>query len=214
MIEENDLNRSENENQPIGHKQSLGTGQKIAVFSLAVFAILVIGMWMVQFKKSISGPFDYSANTNNSNLNEQVAPEEEDSEESLRNKDTDGDGLSDWDELYLYKTSPYLEDSDSDGFSDKEEIDSENDPSCPIGRDCYGPEIIEDSDDLNADDINNLVLPEQPDIPTDIQDIGQLDAATIRQMLLEAGMDANMLNQFSDEELIEEWGKSIGGLAQ
>ena len=31
---------------------------------------------------------------------------------------------------------------------------------------------------------------------------GESDAATLRQMLLQSGMDANMLNQFSDEELI------------
>ncbi len=39
-----------------------------------------------------------------------------------RLKDTDGDGLSDYDELYTYGTSPYLVDSDSDGVSDYDEI--------------------------------------------------------------------------------------------
>lgn len=56
--------------------------------------------------------------------------------EELKTKDTDGDGLSDYDELIVYKTSPYLEDTDSDGFIDKQEIESGNDPNCPVGRDC------------------------------------------------------------------------------
>jgi hypothetical protein len=36
-------------------------------------------------------------------------------DEALKTKDTDGDGLSDWDEIHVYKTSPYLEDTDGDG---------------------------------------------------------------------------------------------------
>src|SRR3989344_2262751 len=46
----------------------------------------------------------------------------------LSKKDSDQDGLSDYDELYLYGTSPYLPDSDSDGVSDKREIATGADP--------------------------------------------------------------------------------------
>ncbi len=37
-------------------------------------------------------------------------------------KDTDLDRLSDWEELYVYGTSPYIADTDGDGISDWEEI--------------------------------------------------------------------------------------------
>ncbi len=51
--------------------------------------------------------------------------------------DTDGDGLSDYDEKYIYHTSIYLKDSDGDGYSDKEEIDNGYDPNCPKGENCH-----------------------------------------------------------------------------
>jgi outer membrane protein OmpA-like peptidoglycan-associated protein len=37
-------------------------------------------------------------------------------------KDTDGDGLSDYDEIFVYHTDPLKADSDSDGFKDGEEV--------------------------------------------------------------------------------------------
>ena len=42
--------------------------------------------------------------------------------------DTDGDGLSDHDEVVVHGTSPVLEDTDGDGLSDGEEIDLGTDP--------------------------------------------------------------------------------------
>ncbi len=51
--------------------------------------------------------------------------------------DTDADGLSDYDEKYIYHTSIYLKDSDGDGYSDKEEIDNGYDPNCPKGENCH-----------------------------------------------------------------------------
>lgn len=43
-------------------------------------------------------------------------------EELLKNMDTDGDGFTDWDEIYIYKTNPLSPDTDSDGLTDYEEI--------------------------------------------------------------------------------------------
>jgi hypothetical protein len=36
--------------------------------------------------------------------------------------DTDGDGLSDWQEIHVFKTDPTKIDTDGDGYSDAEEI--------------------------------------------------------------------------------------------
>lgn len=38
--------------------------------------------------------------------------------------DTDGDGLSDYEELFLYETDPYASDTDGDGYLDGEEVDA------------------------------------------------------------------------------------------
>ncbi len=52
--------------------------------------------------------------------------------EASKTKDTDHDGLSDYSELYQYKTSPYLADTDSDGVPDAIEIAQNSDPNCPL----------------------------------------------------------------------------------
>lgn len=205
------------------HPAPLSKGQKIAAGILAVFAVAVVGMWMVQFKKSITGPLDYRAGTvgDNADTGGAAPPwQEENSEEALKSKDTDGDGLSDWDELYFYKTSPYLEDSDSDGFTDKEEVDSDNDPNCPIGRDCYASSALNTGDanarngKNNDNSLNNTLNQfgagnETPrtDRGGDLEAIlgGQLDAAALRQMLLDAGMDKKILDKISDDDLMKSY---------
>lgn len=224
-----DYQQIDDDNKPV--KSGLNVGQKIAAGVLAVLAVFVLIMWFVQFKKSISEPFEYKSNKSEE---EQASvcqgPDcAEDSEESLRAKDTDSDGLSDWDELYFYKTSPYLEDSDSDGFTDKQEIASDNDPNCPIGRDCYGAEIVEgdesvvsdkggqqDSNPLNnflpsAQQGNQLSAPAGAESNFGLESLlgGQLDAETLRQLLLQAGMGQDILDQFSDEQLMEAYGKTL-----
>lgn len=42
--------------------------------------------------------------------------------EKLKERDTDYDGISDYDEIYYYQTNPYEWDTDDDGISDRKEI--------------------------------------------------------------------------------------------
>jgi outer membrane protein OmpA-like peptidoglycan-associated protein len=44
------------------------------------------------------------------------------SEEQLRARDSDGDGLSDYDEMFVYNTNPLNPDTDGDGLNDYDEI--------------------------------------------------------------------------------------------
>ena len=48
---------------------------------------------------------------------------------TLQGKDTDSDGLNDYQELFTYHTNPFLIDTDNDGSSDKDEVDSSTDPN-------------------------------------------------------------------------------------
>ena len=233
MQEENNENNIENE--PNQAPQQLGKGQKIAAVVLAVFAVLVIIMWAGQFKKNISEPFAYKGGSGDKQTDVCQGPGcREDSKESLKNKDTDGDGLSDWDELYFYNTSPYLEDSDSDGFIDKQEIDNDQDPNCPAGRDCYSAgimdgdsSIISDKDNTqNSSSLNSLleqfnvdgdnqsgVSQTEPNTGADELEAlfgAEMNAAALRQLLLEHGMDKGILDKISDEQLMESFGEMMG----
>lgn len=134
--------------------------------------------------------------------------------EESKTKDTDGDGLVDYDELYVYKTSPYIVDSDSDGFSDKQEVYSNNDPNCPAGENCG---VILATSDAEAvkDDGNNalavallgeeqVALMEEYDFESDEDVTAFFQQATldqIRSALLIAGMTQEQLDLIDDETL-------------
>jgi hypothetical protein len=151
----------------------------------------------------------------------------ENSDLALKTKDTDSDGLSDYDELNIYKTSPYLDDSDSDGTKDKEEVDNGKDPNCPEGTDCYGQNAPTEGDTSavpqnNQDNspLNNLLqlggglsgsqgtsLTADNSGNVDVEALlgKELDAPTLRQLLLQAGMKQEVLDKISDEDLMKSY---------
>ncbi|MDD5290527.1 MAG: thrombospondin type 3 repeat-containing protein [Patescibacteria group bacterium] len=209
---DDDLKNEGEPEQGPGTRQSLGKNQKVAVAVLGVLAVVVIIMWMAQLKESLNGPFSY-------NLAEAPGStatcEGPDCQESLKTMDTDGDRLTDWDELNVYETSPYLEDSDSDGISDKEEIGTGTDPNCPAGRDCST--LIDTSpaagtaeeEPVSGQAIPDLNTGATLDVPASVQEEdlqkmleGQSDASALRKMLLESGMDQETLNEISDADLM------------
>ncbi len=55
------------------------------------------------------------------------------------NPDTDGDGISDYDEIFIYKTNPLSSDTDGDGYRDLDEI---NNGYNPIGVGKMTPEYL------------------------------------------------------------------------
>ncbi len=52
----------------------------------------------------------------------EIIEEEEEDLEILKNIDTDKDGISDYDEMYVHFTDPFVSDTDSDELSDYEEL--------------------------------------------------------------------------------------------
>ncbi|MDD4607148.1 MAG: hypothetical protein PHS07_02300 [Patescibacteria group bacterium] len=122
----------------------------------------------------------------------------------LQNKDTDQDGLTDFEELYIYKTSPYLVDSDSDGKSDQEEITTGENPNCAPGQDCG---VVNENTNNNQpiENINNL----------DTFSTSDLESQELRELLLQAGVPQDVLNQTDDQTLFEVYQETIeetGGL--
>jgi len=196
-------------NYPIQHRQ-LDKGQKIAVAVLAFFAILVMVVWAMQTKRSLSDPFDSQSVPTSPATTCENGDCGQASEADLRAKDTDHDGLSDYDELNVYKTSPYLEDSDSDGYSDKQELESQNDPGCPFGQQCYVDSSLmteEKDTDIMPVPMKSPESSAPKDVSTQINSAenvlsGQSDPATLRAVLSEYGMDQQALDQISDEDLM------------
>lgn len=72
-----------------------------------------------QMRQECESSLDNKNNTNGS---------EEQTEEELKNMDSDNDGLSDYEEINVYDTDPENEDTDGDGYLDGEEVEAGYDP--------------------------------------------------------------------------------------
>jgi hypothetical protein len=133
--------------------------------------------------------------------------------EASKVTDTDGDGLVDYDELYVYQTSPYLTDSDSDGYDDEQEVFSGNDPNCPMGRKC-GVIVTSEGANTNRSDLDGLLegagtsVEELTSGQIQFDSIGDIEAFfaqmtldQVRSALLTSGMSQDELDLVDDETL-------------
>ncbi len=243
MLEDESLNNQDDGFEP-KLPEPLSKNQKMAVAGLAVFAVLIIGLWLVQLRNNIYGPF----NAGTANTAEQtLASDQAAKDQALKNKDTDGDGLSDYDELNIYHTSPYLADTDGDGILDGVEIKNSTDPNCPQGRTCAGGSMINESNPASASStsltpesgLNNLqnqnntlnsLLNQfgatQPapagagtgtgnsagNLTSDqLQALKNMDAASLRQLLIQNGMPQATLDKISDADLLKSFQETLSG---
>lgn len=203
-------------------KMNLSKEQKTGFVLLFIFAILVIGLGFLQLRNTIYNPFaiDFTVYEEEGMVN--------DIEGRLKNLDTDYDGLLDWDELNIYNTSPYLEDTDSDGIEDKVEIEKGLDPLCPQGDDCQqdieAPGInTNTSSTINSTTTESLIggsplLDGVQDTYEVVEDSGIIadeetgqstytaaltDPRILRQLLLATGqISEEQLNAIDDETLL------------
>lgn len=124
-------------------RTSLTIVQKIGlvVLTIAVLGALVGGGIWLYFKLQPFSDTTSSQNNNNA-VNSNVPLQELDSDrDGLRdiderrygtdpNKaDTDDDGLTDYQEVTIYKTNPLKADTDGDGYTDSEEVTNGYDPN-------------------------------------------------------------------------------------
>ncbi len=126
--------------------------------------------------------------------------DEEKAEEAKR-KDTDGDGLSDWDEANLYQTSAYLADTDSDGDPDNIEIANQTDPNCPEGQVCVQA-ISAGQAGGDSSVVEGGVAGQDPAIVPD------RNPASIRSFLRSQGVSETDLAGYSDQDLLDAYDAS------
>ena len=105
--------------------------EKIALVVFLLIGITTAVLAYAQIKRSIWVPFVRKPITYKSS--DELEQEQTD---RLKTEDTDKDELSDYDELYVFHTSPFLADSDSDGTNDGTEVSGGTDPNCPKGKTC------------------------------------------------------------------------------
>jgi hypothetical protein len=72
---------------------------------------------------------------------------------AVKNSDTDGDGLTDGDEVYVYNTDPLASDTDNDGLPDKWELDKSK--TSPIMADTDKDGVPDGSEDPDHDSLVN-----------------------------------------------------------
>jgi hypothetical protein len=167
--------------------------QKVALFILIILSIFIFVFWFLQSKNRINNPFRYDKKEGAENLCQ--GEECTAAELAAIKQDTDGDGLTDRNEVDIYGTSPYLEDSDSDGLTDYQEIQSGSNPTCPLGSSCNGT--------VDYSDIATSTEEEQIEVVSDLF-TGQVDTATLREMILISGsMTEEEISVLTDEELLE-----------
>jgi len=205
------------------NNNSMDKNRKIALIVLSVFSVSIIVIWSLNFKNSLRDPFSYKGdlivnNTNNQNncADGNCATGEMTSDNlELKNIDTDGDGISDWDELFVYGTSPYLEDTDGDTLSDYEEIFVyKTNVNCPEGQNCSNS--LSQSEVQNtepSDDFYNFLNSLETSVDQDINSTSSnsslsensenLDAQSLRQILIQSGIEEGDLEQINDDDLMK-----------
>lgn len=113
--------------------------QKLIVSVLVLFSVgvIVLGFFqiktflekpffsqkLVEDKAKIRGPIEFYQYLLEQNKNQEDLV-------TLQKRDSDLDGLTDYQETYIYHTNLYSADSDSDGVGDQEEAAKGTDPNC------------------------------------------------------------------------------------
>ena len=118
--------------------------------------------------------------------------------------DTDFDTVSDYDELNIYKTSPYLEDSDSDGLTDDAEISTGQDPNCAPDAPCSSKnneDVVLSNGTAGLDQEAATLAAQQQALDAALSQLYGLQPAEIRQLLIESGATQAEVTAMTDEEV-------------
>ena len=154
----------------------------IGVITLSVLILFVV---VAQLKQNLVIDFpDFGAG---GIVEESTANILEETDEQLKLQDSDGDGLSDFDELRIYGTSPFIADTDSDGITDIAEIKAGTDPTCPEGEDCFGG-------------TTDLAGEQKEDSPFETEEVKALleNPAELRALLISSGADPLVVGNIDD----------------
>jgi hypothetical protein len=180
-------------------RKNLSAGEKALLAFLIVLAFFIVFFGFSYIKAIIQAPF--ITQLNQQRLTGEISQVE--SLFSLQEKDTDKDGLSDFEETYVYETSAYLEDSDSDGYNDKVEIEAGSNPliaeSTPASPGVEPPEELASLSDI-ASALESVS--------------GQISMDELREILIQSGMSEDALATINDQTLREMYQETLAEIAE
>jgi outer membrane protein OmpA-like peptidoglycan-associated protein len=115
------------------------------------------------------------------------------SDEELMERDSDGDGLNDYDEIYVYSTNPLSPDTDEDGLNDYEEVMTHGTDPLNADSDDDG---LSDGDEVNVYNTDPLDADTDGDGLSDYDEVMQYETDP-----LDADTDGDGLTDY--EEVME-----------
>lgn len=209
--------------------QQFTNEQKLSVVLLSVCGILALGLSAYRIRASIREPFLTDRAKAISYL-QGLKPTDEEAEAKLRRTDTDGDGISDWDESNVFHTNPNLRDTCGDGISDNVRIATGKNLTCAESG------LRREIDTSNVEITTSTLYGDIPTGPSpdqiygdmiraaqkarDQANSGQAPATTTStssiprepkaiRALLQGQMDQAQLDTLTDEQLLEAYDQAI-----
>lgn len=170
---------------------------RFLLISLTILGIGSLFFGFFQIKNTLQAPFPKNKNTESKPITQ------EEMANILKKQDTDKDGLSDYDEALIYKTSAFLADSDSDSYTDYEEIKANSNPldpqSTPYRKKGSQESILEQTF--------------KPSPSPSLEPTEEISAQEIRNLLIQNGLDQAIVDKVDDKtlkELYNETKKELG----
>ena len=213
--------------QEIADKMEHTPPRKLILLMLGVLSVGVFVLGYLQIKVRLESPFladklieDKAKIRGPREFFDYFVSEQKNQSEitKLQQRDSDQDTLTDYQELYIYKTNAYNNDSDGDGVSDDAEINAGQDPACPSGQNCDSDGFVINNPvtatgtNLATFDPTNALLNTQGGLeqlkllPGEERDslkiyFAELEPSQIRELLKAQGAPADQVDSISDADL-------------
>lgn len=180
--------------------------RRAGAWVVLLMGVVGLGIGVMQWRGSFGQVFVRGAS-------DYKTPDELEAERvaEMKTKDTDGDGLNDYEESQVYQTSPYLTDSDSDGADDKTELAAGDDPNCPAGKECSA---FAGAVDVQAEIAGTSAAELAEQERAVLEQFMNPTPDQIRQLLLESGIKAEDIEGIDDATLLELYRQALAEAQQ
>ena len=190
----------------------LNAHQKLGLIVFIVIGFSAMLFGTMRIGQVITGPFEKDSSVQYHT----IAQIEDEREQQLKKQDSDKDGITDYDEMCIFRTSAFLEDSDSDGITDGTEIAQSSDPNCPKGKTCReaSQEGVAVSGGMtqtaapatNADAVTTAIQETFGDVQTltperIAAELAKMSTTDLRAFLVKIGIPESALQQADDTML-------------